>query len=131
MYEIYEMYKMYKSILSQSVSPLIPLTHDGSAVQKRFWSPPIASIHDGLTYNKVNSSALQATTARGTYGWVVASYQQYEYNDDLSKGLPVINDTSAKMTCVVDDLCGRSPMWSIYTLEVFFALVSICILSTC
>ena len=24
---------------------------------------------------------------------------------DLSEGLPVINDISAKMTCVVDDLC--------------------------
>ena len=34
-----------------------------------------------------------------------ASYQQYEYNDDLSKGLPVINNTRGKMTGVVDDLC--------------------------
>ena len=45
--------------------------------------------------------------------------QTDKYNDDLSeglpvinnttnlgKGLPVINNTSAKMTCVVDDLCG-------------------------
>ena len=42
---------------------------------------------------------------------------------DLSKGLPVINDTSTKMTCVVVlsinalmscvayDLCGHWPMW--------------------
>ena len=83
------------------------------------------SIH--LSYNSTNSSALQVTTARGAYGRVVISYQQYEYNDylseglpvindttdlserlpvindttDLSEGLPVINDTSAKMTCVV------------------------------
>ena len=60
------------------------------------------------------------------------SYQRYKYNNDLSEGLsvindtinlnkglpvindttdlseglPVINDTNAKMTCVVDDLCG-------------------------
>ena len=26
---------------------------------------------------------------------------------DLSEGLPVINNISAKMTCVIDDLCGR------------------------
>ena len=32
--------------------------------------------------------------------------QTDEYNDDLSEGLPGINDTSAKMTCVIDDLCG-------------------------
>ena len=51
--------------------------------------------------------------------WSVISYQQYEYNDDLSEelpvinnttnlseGLPVINNTSAKMTYVVAGLCG-------------------------
>ena len=78
-------------------------------------SPPIAhknSIH--LSYNNANSSTLQVTTAHGAYGRVVISYQQYEYNNDLSEELPVINnmtnlserlpvinDTSAKITFVV------------------------------
>ena len=67
-------------------------------------APPPPTAHDSSTYpsyNRANSSAFQATTARGAYGWVVASYQRYEYNDDLNEGLPVINNTSAKMTCVV------------------------------
>ena len=68
--------------------------------QKRFWSPPMASTHDGLTYDKANSFALQATTTHGVYGRVVASYQQYEYNNDLSEGLPIINDTSTMTTWV-------------------------------
>ena len=38
------------------------------------------------------SSVLQATTARGAYGRVVASYQQYEYNDNLNEGLSIINN---------------------------------------
>ena len=85
-------------------------------------APPPPTAHKGLihpSYNSANSSALQVTTASGAYRRVVISYQRYEYNDNLSEGLsvindttnlseglPVINDTSAKMTCVVDDLCG-------------------------
>ena len=33
--------------------------------------------------------------------WRVASYWRYEYNDNLSEGLPVITNTSAKMICVI------------------------------
>ena len=47
-----------------------------------------------LSYDSSNSLALQAMTARGAHGQVVVNAQS------------VINDTSAKMTCVVDDLCG-------------------------
>ena len=50
----------------------------------------MVSTHDGLTYDRANSSALQATAARGAHGRVVV-------NDAKS----VINDTNAKMTCVV------------------------------
>ena len=55
--------------------------------------------------------------------WRVISYQQYEYIDNLSEGLsvindmtnlseelPVINDASAKMTCVVYDLFRSTPV---------------------
>ena len=103
-------------------------------------APPPPTAHEGsihLSYNSANYSALQATTARDAYGRVVISYQRYEYNDDLSErlpvinnttnlseGLPIINDTSAKITCMVVlsinalmtyvayDLCGRWLMWS-------------------
>ena len=128
---MYEMYEMYESTLSQPVFPLIPLTHNGSAAQKYFRSPLLASTYDGLTYDRANSSTLQATTVCGAYGRVVVSYQWYEYNDDLSERLPVINNTNAKMTCVVDNLCRQSPMWSIYMLEVSSALVSICVSFIC
>ena len=114
--------------------------------QKRFRSPPTLS--DGLTYNRTNFSALQATTSRSAHGqvvvndvqsvinnttkttwvkgcqlsstmttrekgyqlstiwvqwqpeWRVISYQQYEYNDNLSERLSVINDTSTMTTWV-------------------------------
>ena len=48
---------------------------------------PNGSTHP--SYDSANSSALQATAARGAYEWVVV-------NDttDLSEGLPVINDTT-------------------------------------
>ena len=39
--------------------------------------------------------------------WYAASYWRYKYNDNLSEGLPIINDTSAKITCVVDYICDR------------------------
>ena len=96
MYKMYEMYEMYESTLSQPVFPLIPPTHNGSAVQKRIWSPSIVSTYDGLTYDRANSFALQATMLWGTHGRAIVNNAQ-----------PVINNTSAKMTGVVDDLCGR------------------------
>ena len=101
MYKMYEMYEMYKIFVAQ----------------KRFWSPLTVS-----TYDRVNSSALQATAACGTYGRVVVNDSKSVINDmtNLSEELPVINDTNAKMTCVVvlsinasmtcmdDHLCGLS-----------------------
>ena len=44
-------------------------------------APPPPTAHDGstyLSYDSSNSSALQATTARGAYGGVGASYQRYD-----------------------------------------------------
>ena len=38
--------------------------------------------------------------ARGAHRRVVASYRRYEYNDDLSEGLSVIDDTSTMTTWV-------------------------------
>ena len=92
-----------------------------AAAQKRFRSPPTVSTHNGLTYDRTNSSALQATTSRGAHGRVVVNdttdlnKRLPVINDttNLSEGLPVINDTSAKMTYVVavsikclDNLCA-------------------------
>ena len=63
----------------------------------------MVSTHDGLTYDRANSSAFQATTARGAHGQVVVNDAKSIINDMInqSEGLPVINDISAKMTCVV------------------------------
>ena len=60
-------------------------------------APPPPTAHNGsihLSYNSANSSALQVTTACGAYERAVISYQRYEYNDYLSEGLLVINDTT-------------------------------------
>ena len=80
--------------------------------QKRFRSPSTVSTYDRinsfnctqwlnlskLRHVSTTSSALQDTTARGAYGRVVANYRRYEYYNDLSEGLPVINDTSTMTT---------------------------------
>ena len=127
------------------VSLLISLTYNSLVVQKRFRLPPMVSTHDGLTYDRVNASALQATTAHGPHGQVVVNDAKSVINNmtNLSEELPVINNTNAKMTCVVvflinilmtcvvNDLYGQSLMWSIYTLEISSTLISICVLSTC
>ena len=85
------------------VSPLIPSIYNSLVAQKYFRSPPMISIQDGLTYDRVNSSALQATAARDAHGQVIVNDAKSVINDktNLSERLPVINDTSAKMTCVV------------------------------
>ena len=92
-------------------------------------APPPLNAHDGSvypSYDNANTSALQATAARGMYGRVIVNNAQPVINDmidlskgltvindttdlsegfndmtDLSEGLPVINNTSAKLTCVV------------------------------
>ena len=38
---------------------------------------------------------------------MVASYWQYEYDHNLSEGLSVINDMSAKMTYIFDNLYAQ------------------------
>ena len=38
-----------------------------AAAQKHFQSPLMVSTHNGLTYDRANSSALQATTSRGAH----------------------------------------------------------------
>ena len=72
------------------------MTHNSSAAQKGFRSPPMASTYDGLTYDRVNSSAHQATAARGVHGRVVVNDAKSVITDmtNLSKGLPVINATN-------------------------------------
>ena len=79
------MYEMYESLSSDT------LTHNSLVAQKRFRSPPTVP-----TYDRVNSSALQAMAAQGTHGRVI-----------VNDAKPVINNMSAKMTGVVDDLCGQ------------------------
>ena len=36
-------------------------------MERRFRLPPMVFIHNGLTYDKINPSALQATTSRSVY----------------------------------------------------------------
>ena len=63
----------------------------------------MASTYNGLTYDRVNSSALQATATCDVYGRVVVNNAKSVINNktNLSERLPVINNTSAKMTYVV------------------------------
>ena len=88
------------------------------------WSSPMILTHDGLTYDRANSSPLQATAAHGAHGQMVVNDAKLVINDmtNLSEGLPVINNTNAKMTfvvvlsinvlmtCVVAGLCGLWPV---------------------
>ena len=67
---------------------------------------PPSTAHNGSTYpsyNSANSSALQATAACSAHGRVVVNNAKSVINNktNLSEGLPVINNTSAKMTSVV------------------------------
>ena len=89
-------------------SPPTGSTHDGPAAPKRFRSPP--TVLNGLAYDRANSSAPQATTSQSAHGRGFFISAQW------------------LLTCVVADLCGRSPMWSIYMLEVSSAL-PLCYLS--
>ena len=69
MYEIYEMYEMYEILVAQ----------------KCFWLLPTV-----FTYDRVNSSALQAMAARSAHGQVVVNDAKSVINDmtNLSEGLP-------------------------------------------
>ena len=92
----------------------------------------MVSIHDGLTYDRANSSALQATAARGAYGQVVINNAKSVINDtNIKMTCVVVLSINALMTCVVNDLCGRLLMWCIYILEISSALISICVSFTC
>ena len=83
------------------------------------------SLNEGLLV--IDDTSIMITSVKGCQlstirqrrpKWTVASYWQYEYYDNLSEGLSVINDTNAKMTCMVvltinalmtcmvDNLCG-------------------------
>ena len=57
-----------------------------------------------MTESTPPSSKLRLLVAR-TDGWLPV-INDMKYNDNLSEELPVINDTSAKMTSVAYDLCG-------------------------
>ena len=134
---------------------------DGSSAEA-LWSSLTVSTYKGLTYDKANSSAFQAIAAHGAHGRVFVNDAKSVINNttNLSEGLGVINNTNAKMTCVVvfsinalmiyvvaglcdlwpvwlsfqstfDDLCRRSSMRSIYTLELSSAPISICRSSIC
>ena len=92
----------------------------------------MVSIHNGLTYDKAKSSALQATAACGAYGRVIVNDAKSVINDTNTKmTCMVVLSINASMTCVVNILCKQSLMWSIYILEISSALISICVSSTC
>ena len=63
----------------------------------------MVSIHDGLTYDRANSSAFLAITACNVHKRVVVNNAKSVINNmtNLSEGLPVINDTNAKITCMI------------------------------
>lgn len=64
-YKMYDIYKMYKKDIRKYkinkmylIFSLIPLTHDGFVMQKCFQLPLKVFTHNGLTYDRANSSAL-------------------------------------------------------------------------
>ena len=79
-------------------------------VQKRFRSPPMVS-----TYDRVNSSALQAMTLQGTHEKAIVNNAQQ-----------VINNMNTKITSVVHDLYGRWFMWSMTRIDDHLCGLSIC-----
>ena len=92
---------------------------------KALWLPLKVSTHESLTYNRANSSALQATAVCNVYRRLIVNDAKSVIIDttNLSEGLPVINAMSAKMTCVVvlsinalitsviASICGLWPVW--------------------
>ena len=64
-----------------------------------------SKLADGSTYpsyDSANFSALQATAVRSTHRRVIVNNAHPVIDEDnLSEGVSVINNTSAKMTCVV------------------------------
>ena len=75
----------------------------GGRSAEALWLFLTVSTHKSLTYDRANSSTLQARTACGAHGQVVVNDAKSIINNitNLSEGLPVINDTSAKITCVI------------------------------
>ena len=109
------------STLSRPVSPLIPLTHNGPVAQKHFCHPrrSLPTKAWSMTERNFPPSKLRLLMAWTDGGCqrCARSYWQYKYNDNLSEGLLVVNDTidlsegslvinntSAKMTAVAYDL---------------------------
>ena len=91
--DIWECYETYKNAAIYTNETQLEFEFDLCCHDFRYFD--LAKLDPSkLCHVSTTSSALQATTARGAYGRVVASYQQYEYNDNLSEGLSVINNTT-------------------------------------
>ena len=120
-YKVQELYKVrerYKCSTSDVTTP-DSLTQPSSTLPSfAMKALPLPTAHEGsihLSYNSANSSTFQVTTARDAYGQVVISYQRYEYNNDLSEGLPVINNTTnlSEGLLVINDMTDLSEWLSV------------------
>ena len=99
--------------LSRLVSPLIALTHDGPVVQKRFghlWQSPSIKAWS-ITEPTLPPTKLRLLVALtdGSCQQCAISYRRYEYNDNLSEGLLVIDNPNTMMTWVKG--CQLSTIW--------------------
>ena len=107
--------------------------------QARLFQPCYESINSSdytrwLNLSKLRQRQLLRPSSYGCSGhaWTsdcqqcASSYQWYKYNDDLSEGLLVINDMSAKKTFVIDDLYGRWPVWLMTYVNDHLCGLSIC-----
>ena len=152
LWDVRDVWNIQKQLISTSLSSDIldpRWLHNVAAL----WSPLTVSTRKSLTYDRAKSSALQATAACGIHKQVVVNKAKSIINNmtNLSEELPDINDTSAKMTCVIvlsinalmtcvvaglwsmllsfqltfDALYGRLPMQSIYKLTISSVLISI------
>ena len=69
------------------------------------------------------------------YPWPTMAWPMIEPTPPPSKLQLLVARTDegywTRHRCLLADLCGQSPMWSIYTLEISSALISICRSSTC
>ena len=108
------------STFSWPVFSLISSTHDSPAAQKRFRSPLMVSdctrwlnlsklrqrqllgspSHDCSWRVQTGGCRLSTIRVQWRLEWRVISYQWYEYNDNMSEGLLVIDDTSTMTTWV-------------------------------
>ena len=117
----YYIYERYESLISNVTTPDSLTQPNSTLLSFAIWTPPHPPSKLRLLAPRADKclSTIQPTWGEGYQlstiwvqwwpEWRVISYQRYD-KDDLSEELLLINNTSAKMADVVDNLCGWWPM---------------------